>query len=195
MTNNIDWTKPLELEDGTPVEVVSYYPGGGGDRTLRRADGNWFTREQAPDGAGYPQDEAIWQEDGSRYCGYPGLRVRNRIEQPAASTADDVPDWAIKKALPSNSGWTVSDVRDNSALEFPAPFGLVVLELARRIAASEPEPVGPDLVKAREICARVADEVAADRPDFQAHYRDGSYDDDDDPEVQFALSALKEARG
>lgn len=48
------------------------------------------------------------------------------------------------------------------------------------------KPVDEDLLIAREICARVAEDWTDDVP--QA-YRDGNLDDE--PEVQFALSMLK----
>lgn len=52
------------------------------------------------------------------------------------------------------------------------------------------KPVDEDLLIAREICARVA--KATGMVHTPTRYRSGTYDND--PEVQFALSALKEAR-
>ena len=63
--------------------------------------------------------------------------------------------------------------------------------LARYIEAHEQLPVDPDLVTAREICAKVAKELA--QRGVAAMYLKTELDAD--PEVQFALAKLKEARG
>ena len=72
----IDWTKPLELEDGTAVRIEADWFDG--DRTLSRSDGKLFTEKQV---GPRPQNssQAIWCADGSRYDNGPGLRVRNRV--------------------------------------------------------------------------------------------------------------------
>jgi hypothetical protein len=86
-TPAIDWTKPLELEDGTPVVIengplgddhafAQYY-------ALQRADGERFTPEQA---AGY--QVACWELDGQRYRHFSGTRadgIRVRNVEPAAA--------------------------------------------------------------------------------------------------------------
>ena len=59
------------------------------------------------------------------------------------------------------------------------------------LAKYEPEPVDPDLVTAREICAKVAKELA--QRGVAAMYFKTELDAH--PEVQFALAKLKEARG
>lgn len=59
------------------------------------------------------------------------------------------------------------------------------------LAKYEPEPVDPDLVTAREICAMVARHWHG----TSAENRYLKDRDDNDAEVQFALAKLKEARG
>jgi len=79
----IDWTKPLELEDGTPVKVV-YGPDSDGDYQLTRVDGKNFTKAQTDT----LTRTAHWQENGARMQACKGIRVRNRVEQPATPTVD-----------------------------------------------------------------------------------------------------------
>lgn len=158
----IDWTKPLELEDGTPV--VLDYDHRDGDYSLRRADGEEFTYEQA----GNNPHVAIWKKDGSRYGGNVGLRVRNAVE-----TTSDIPQWALKRV------YTFTEPED------------AYTAFARYIAQHEQPPVDPDLLTAREICAKAAEGFGLESA--PASYRNGDYDNDS--EVQFALSKLKEARG
>ena len=103
---------------------------------------------------------------------------------------EEIPQWALDRAanVACYDSWSglCNLCSDDSGIR------RIVYMLARYIAQHEQPPIDPDLVKAREICARVAEEVAADRPEFQAHYRDGTYDEDTD--VQFVLSTLKEIR-
>jgi len=74
-TPAIDWTKPLELEDGTPVVLVSG-PDGDGDYRLMREDGEKFTETQTDSTYRY----CHWKQNGNRMRGEQGLRVRNRAE-------------------------------------------------------------------------------------------------------------------
>lgn len=84
--------------------------------------------------------------------------------------SDDIPHWAKERA------WELT----NSCGPITA--------LARYIAKHEEPPVDPDLIKAREICARVCLEQGRLRS--AQNYREGFYDA---TEVQFVLTALKEA--
>ena len=70
----VDWTKPLELEDGTPV-VLIHGPDRDGDYRLRREDNLYFTEHQT----GGRFKFAHWQKDGFRLSGCAGLMVRNRF--------------------------------------------------------------------------------------------------------------------
>jgi len=74
-TPAIDWNKPLELEDGTPVVLVSG-PDGEGDYRLQREDGRYFTETQT----GYTYRFCDWKQNGERMRDNSGLRVRNRAE-------------------------------------------------------------------------------------------------------------------
>ncbi|HET8729512.1 MAG TPA: hypothetical protein VFM34_00165 [Moraxellaceae bacterium] len=159
----IDWTKPLELEDGTPVTIYEDY--GDGFFSLGRADGEQFTFRQA----GNNPLTAVWRKDGLRFGNGPGLRVRNVAE----AASDTPPQWAIDRAYE-----LVGE-------------GYAYTAFARYIAEHEQPPVDPDLLTAREICARVADEIG--REGDAGNYRDGIYDFDE--ELKFALSKLREARG
>lgn len=103
---------------------------------------------------------------------------------------EEIPQWAFDRACElTNIDGSSYDSKDP---RFRAPdVGAYSIgkAFARYIAQHEQPPVDPDLVKAREICARAAKAVGqANNP---MRYRAGDYDDD--PEVQFALSALKEA--
>ena len=97
---------------------------------------------------------------------------------------DDIPQWAKERACELA----------NEAKEMPGywnPEDVVgckspLTALARYIAKHEEPPVDPDLITAREICARVCVHHDA------LLYREGHFDSD--PEVQFALTKLKEAR-
>lgn len=170
----IDWTKPLELEDGTPVVIA---PGNGpdpaGDYGLRRADGDLFTFAQTGD-AGFRT--AYWKPNGARWGGFDGsegeygMRVRNVAED----TSDTPPQWAVDRAYE-----LVGE-------------GYAYTAFARYIAEHEQPPVDPDLLTAREICARVADQIAFN-DECSTEYCEGKYDTA--PEMQFVLSKLKEARG
>ena len=91
--------------------------------------------------------------------------------------SDEIPQWARDRAC---------------ELANKEPWRPAIAAFARYIAQHEQPPVDPDLETAREICARVAEEVSPSERGVHAGYRGGDYDDD--PEVQFALSALKEAR-
>lgn len=79
----IDWTKPLELMDGTPViGEPCNFPDGEGDYGLRRVDGLYFTVEQCGLSG---VDVAYWQADGSRWNNHRGPCVRNvETAHPAA---------------------------------------------------------------------------------------------------------------
>lgn len=96
---------------------------------------------------------------------------------------EEIPQWAIKRVYElmdaeyGKGNWQAAPPANPNAF-------------ARYIAKHEQPPVDPDLVKAREICARVAE--ATGMVHTPTRYRSGTYDND--PEVQFALSALKEAR-
>lgn len=102
----------------------------------------------------------------------------------------DMPaDWAIDKACQLCD--CMSCKRDVMRKHETHWAEGAVMQLARYIEAHEQPPVDPDLVTAREICARVCN-------DFGLHsrakaYRDGDYDAEE--ELQFALAKLKEARG
>lgn len=101
---------------------------------------------------------------------------------------DNIPQWAKKRACELA----------NEAKEMPGywnPEDVVgcnspLTALARYIAKHEEPPVDPNLIKAREICARVVEGI--DKHFVAAEYRKGIYDNLS--EVQFALTALKEAR-
>ena len=74
-TPAIDWTKPLELEDGTPVVMLSG-PDSDGDYRLNREDGEKFTEAQT----GSTYRHCYWKQNGDRMRDKQGLRVRNRAE-------------------------------------------------------------------------------------------------------------------
>lgn len=100
---------------------------------------------------------------------------------------EEIPQWAKERACElvnaecgKDDFWEPDDADDIAT----------VRSLARYIAKHEQLSVDPDLVKAREICARVVREH--EREGFESKYLAGDYDDD--PEVQFALAALKETR-
>lgn len=103
--------------------------------------------------------------------------------------SDDIPQWAKERACELA----------NEAKEMPGywnPEDVVgcnspLTAFARYIAKHEEPPVDPDLITAREICARVTEEWWGGQNQV-VNYRYGTYDTD--PEVQFALTALKEAR-
>lgn len=106
----------------------------------------------------------------------------------------DIPaDWAIERAceLANANGamWTVENAKK---VKFDATTGPTTMQaFARYIEAHEQPPVDPDLVTAREICAKVAKELA--QRGVAAMYLKTELDAH--PEVQFALAKLKEARG
>lgn len=102
--------------------------------------------------------------------------------------SDDIPHWAKKRAceLANGEGGSAVCWRPSHVGEFA-----LLTALARYIAEHEDTPVDPDLIKAREICARVTEEWWGGQNQV-VNYRYGTYDTD--PEVQFALTALKEAR-
>lgn len=107
---------------------------------------------------------------------------------------EEIPQWAKQRACElanAVSGFSQWKRHEVGKVGYPT-----LTAFARYIAQHEQPPVDPDLVKAREICARVAEELAKheffEGMVWAADYRKGFYDDD--PEVQFALSALKEAR-
>lgn len=100
---------------------------------------------------------------------------------------EEIPQWAKERACElANAAWGRGNRFDTDSVDFwPS-----IRAFARYIAQHEQPPVDPDLVKAREICARVYENsgcgIAA------GNCRSGKLDDYS--EVQFALSALKEAR-
>lgn len=100
--------------------------------------------------------------------------------------SDEIPQWAKERAI----GLMDFEAKAAVPWTFKNVPGAAVDAFARYIAQHEQPPVDPDLVKAREICGQVAEEWLND--EALEEYRLGRYDDD--PEVQFALSALKEAR-
>lgn len=100
----------------------------------------------------------------------------------------DMPaDWALERAMElanaNGANWTGARCHDHD--------GQTLYTLARYIEAHEQLPVDPDLVTAREICARVFDSVSFFGLAKMA--RDGRADTAE--EVEFALAKLKEARG
>ena len=102
----------------------------------------------------------------------------------------DMPaDWAIDKACQLCD--CMSCKRDVIRKHETHWAEGAVMQLARYIEAHEQPPVDPDLVTARGICAKVADELA--RTTLAVQYRDSTFDESH--EVQFALAKLKEARG
>lgn len=102
----------------------------------------------------------------------------------------DMPaDWAIDKACQLCD--CMSCKRDVIRKHETHWAEGAVMQLARYIEAHEQPPVGPDLVTAREICARVFDSVSFFGLAKMA--RDGRADTAE--EVEFALAKLKEARG
>ena len=101
--------------------------------------------------------------------------------------SNDIPQWAKERACELANEeekqpeyWMADEVKNVA----------VLVAFARYIAKHEEPPVDPDLIKAREICARVC--LGQGRLRSAQNYRDGTYDSD--PEVQFVLTALKEAR-
>ena len=102
--------------------------------------------------------------------------------------SNDIPQWAKERACElandecGRHAWFPDDCNQGYT---------TLTALARYIAKHEDPPVDPDLITAREICARVAEELGGGQNQV-VNYRDGTYDTD--PEVQFALTALKEAR-
>lgn len=102
----------------------------------------------------------------------------------------DMPaDWAIDKACQLCD--CMSCKRDVIRKHETHWAEGAVMQLARYIEAHEQPPVDPDLVTAREICALV--EKNNGYYNAACRYREGV--NDADPEVQFALAKLKEARG
>ena len=101
--------------------------------------------------------------------------------------SNDIPQWAKERARKlaneecGRHDWFPDDCDGMYA---------TLTTLARYIAKHEEPPVDPDLIKAREICARVVEGI--DKHFVAAEYRKGIYDNLS--EVQFALTALKEAR-
>ena len=107
----------------------------------------------------------------------------------------DMPaDWALERACAlgnaAGSGterWPISVIPAIKKLDVHPGM----LAFARYIEAHEQPPVDPDLVTAREICARVCNDFG--QTSSAKAYRDGDYDAEE--ELQFALAKLKEARG
>jgi hypothetical protein len=107
--------------------------------------------------------------------------------------ANDVPDWAIEKALiepnensPGSTGskWTVKEIKEaNGTLR----YATAVMAFARYIAAHEKPPVDPDLLIAREAAAQVYDEGG--HPNHAKGCRDGRFDGNYD--VTMPLRAIK----
>ena len=101
--------------------------------------------------------------------------------------SNDIPQWAKERACElandecGRHAWFPDDCNQGYT---------TLTALARYIAKHEEPPVDPDLITAREICARVC--LGQGRLRSAQNYRDGTYDSD--PEVQFVLTALKEAR-
>ena len=97
--------------------------------------------------------------------------------------SDDIPHWAKERAC------ELANKESGRHSWFPADCNqgyTSLTALARYIAKHEEPPVDPDLITAREICARVCVHHDA------LLYREGHFDSD--PEVQFILTKLKEAR-
>ena len=102
----------------------------------------------------------------------------------------DMPaDWAIGRACELAD---CRSMKEDIMQKHETHWGEgAVVALARYIEAHEQPPVDPDLVTAREICAKVAKELA--QRGVAAMYLKTELDAH--PEVQFALAKLKEARG
>ena len=99
--------------------------------------------------------------------------------------SDDIPHWAKERAC------ELANKESGRHSWFPADCNqgyTSLTALARYIAEHEEPPVDQDLIKAREICARVCLEQGRLRS--AQNYREGFYDA---TEVQFVLTALKEA--
>ena len=102
----------------------------------------------------------------------------------------DMPaDWAIGRACELAG---CRSMKEDIVRKHETHWGEgAVVALARYIEAHEQPPVDPDLVTAREICARVCNDFG--QTSSAKAYRDGDYDAEE--ELQFALAKLKEARG
>lgn len=61
-----------------------------------------------------------------------------------------------------------------------------IAEKQARLAELRAKQVDPLLIEAREVCAKVADQI---KPSLSDSYRDGDYDKDAD--VLYALAALR----
>lgn len=103
----------------------------------------------------------------------------------------DMPaDWAIERAIELVNVDGSTYTHESLTQKHIAGWSLCKA-FARYIEAHEQPPVDPDLVTAREICAKVAKELA--QRGVAAMYLKTELDAD--PEVRFALAKLKEARG
>lgn len=162
----IDWTKPLELEDGTPVRVDRDW--GDGDYTLVRCDGKPFTKAQVgPTDKG--ETRAVWGPDGDGFMMDQPMRVRNAAEKPALP-----PDWAIDKALAlcGEAKFLGREHIKRYAGEHTGPIAF-----ARYIAEHEEPPappVDPVVEAARLICAEVVRNTQQER--WVEGYLSGRFD-------------------
>lgn len=105
--------------------------------------------------------------------------------------SDEIPQWAKERVADLIGYNTWKEFEEYHTRSFGADDALRLgRAYAKLIAQHEQPQVDPDLVKAREICARVASDFSS--LDVVDAYREGKFDDE--AEVKIALSALKEAR-
>ena len=106
-------------------------------------------------------------------------------------------DWhlaeALRRELPD---WTEGQIAAEVSAVKARPYAFkATIAHASTLAEFIPEPVDPLLVMAREICAKVAEQVVEPEhaENFAEYYRNGDYDPT--PEVQFAYDGLRKAAG
>lgn len=99
--------------------------------------------------------------------------------------ATDLPaDWMIERAIEIlDFSSSVSHVKE-------APFAYAsVINLAHYVGEHETAPVNPDLLIAREACAKMYEEYSI-YEDYPEKYRSGEFDENDE-ELNIALRAIK----
>ena len=107
--NAIDWTKPLELMDGTPVRLFPYpgkEPDGGGHYNVDIADGDpnlWFVDADGTcNGEPFLRNRAEPEPQIASYIEnfseYPTLRDRFAMAALATIESRTPPDFAAKRA-------------------------------------------------------------------------------------------------
>jgi hypothetical protein len=101
------------------------------------------------------------------------------------------PLWALDMAVTAaeHSDWHTWLAVDKSGASLYRQSIIAHARTLERLAKREPDivPVDDDLATAREICGHVAKEWA--RQEMTDRYRAGDFDND--PEIQFALAALR----